>query len=182
MPAKIKNNIDTIIINNIDRKILVLGIDPALAKTGLGIIEFAPNYTPKHISHYVLETKNTMSTEQRLHSIFTQMQTILQKYTIDYIIIEEVFVGVNRNTIIKLSMARSIFLLLSAMHNIAVSHIPTRLIKQKITGHGNATKEEIADVMREKLNITLKQQDCLDALACALYYPFLFYKNPQEFN
>lgn len=148
----------------------ILGVDPGLARTGLGLIELKDGKAT-YVDHQLLITQAKYPTHQRLQSIFQQGQAFIAKYNkIDTFVIEELFVGINRNTIIKLSMARSMIMLLASMTEAEVFNVPTRLIKQKITGFGGAQKEDVLAKVCEKLNLTdFTQLDCSDALACALY-------------
>lgn len=143
---------------------LILGIDPGLARTGLGLI----NPDRSYHSHLLLVTNPKHALEVRLHDIFTQAQQYLLDKQIGIFVIEQLFVGSNRNTIIKLSMVQGILLLLAKMHQAAVVQIPTKIIKQKMTGQGAAEKQQVGQAVRDRLNIDLMQQDSLDALACAL--------------
>lgn len=147
---------------------LILGIDPALSKTGLALINIIDNQ-PIHLSHKLITSKNTLTLDQRLKYIYDHTQEYLHIFTPDLIIIEDLFVGINRNTIIKLSMARSIFLLISAQKNSKILHLPTKIIKQHVTGNGGADKQDVMIFVQQKLNLAhVDQQDCIDALACAL--------------
>jgi len=148
---------------------IILGVDPGLEKTGLGLIKIENNQA-KYLTHHLVLTKKTHSLEKRLVSLFEQAQTFLKDYQISTFIIEEIFVGINRNTIIKLSMARSVLILLGGMMKADIIHIPTRVVKQKITGAGNAKKEEVQTSIQQILNIKIDQIDCSDALACALMF------------
>lgn len=151
-----------------NKKKLVLGVDPGLARTGLGLIELTDDGV-QYIDHILINTKQKHTTHQRLYSIFTEAKTWLEDYQIDCFAIEELFVGINKNTIIKLSMARSMLLLLAEIKQAHVLNIPTKLVKQKIAGKGDAEKEDVNLAVCSALNITLSQYDCSDALACALY-------------
>ena len=96
----------------------------------MGLIELTDDGV-QYIDHILINTKQN-TTHQRLYSIFTEAKTWLEDYQIDCFAIEELFVGINKNTIIKLSMARSMLLLLAEIKQAHVLNIPTKLVKQKL--------------------------------------------------
>lgn len=149
----------------------ILGVDPGLARTGLGLIkeETTSNGVEFfYVNHTLLTTKPKDPTHIRLHSLFEQAQKWLKPYKIDIVIIEELFVGVNRNTIMKLSFAKSMLMLVGALKQAQVFSLPTKIIKQCVGGKGDVDKVHINECVCAKLGIDLKQHDCTDALACAL--------------
>lgn len=153
-----------------NKKYMILGVDPALERTGFGLIS-VENGKPTYITHALLITKPKNTIQQRLQDLFVQAKAFIDQYDIDIFVIEELFVGINRNTIIKLSMARSIILLLANMKKAQIIHIPTRIVKQKITGCGGSTKEQVLEIVCQILQLeNFSQLDCSDALACSLCY------------
>ncbi len=149
---------------------LIVGIDPGLHKMGVGLIELVNN-RPKYITHAVMMTKPTHNLENRLNSLFEQLSHFLSIYKPNVMVIEEIFASINRNTIIKLGMARSMAVLCSARYNCELINVPTRVIKKKITGDGGAEKDLVAQYVCGILNIDIRNNfDATDALACALFH------------
>lgn len=147
---------------------IILGVDPGLALTGLGLLLEKEDGTISHIDHTIIATKPKYPTHDRLGHLFHDAKNWLQNYQIDTFAIEQLFVGINRNTIIKLSMARSMLMLLANIHNANTVDIPTKIVKQKIAGKGDANKKDVNKEVCSLLNVMVEQQDCTDALACAL--------------
>lgn len=151
---------------------IILGVDPGLHRTGLGVVQFSDNKYI-YIAHDLIKTKPSAFLETRLKQLFESMSQIIQEYKPDIVIVEEIFASVNRNTIIKLGMARAIPVLCAAQHNCKVINIPTRIVKKHITGYGAAEKEQIAQSVCNLLNIEyINNLDATDALACALCYDY----------
>lgn len=149
---------------------LIVGIDPGLHKMGIGLIELVNN-RPKYLTHTVIITKPTHNLEHRLNMLFEQLSDFLSIHKPDVMIIEEIFASINRNTIIKLGMARSIAVLCAARYNCELINMPTRVIKKKITGIGSAEKDDVEKYVCALLNIDIHNNfDATDALACAICY------------
>lgn len=148
---------------------LMIGIDPGLHKMGVGLIELVNN-RPKYITHTVIITKPTQNLEHRLNVLFESLSSFLSIHKPSVMIIEEIFASINRNTIIKLGMARSIAVLCASRYNCELINVPTRVIKKKITGLGSSEKDVVAKYVCAILNIDIHNNfDATDALACALY-------------
>lgn len=149
---------------------IILGVDPGLQNTGLGLISINQQGVPTYITHTVLQTKPSHSLETRLNTLFSGLNSFILSHTPSIMVIEEIFASVNSNTIIKLGMARALPVLCAGIHKCSLFNVPTRLIKKKIAGKGNAEKDEVATSVCKMLNIPhIISQDATDALACALY-------------
>ncbi len=149
---------------------IILGVDPGLHKTGLGLISWEDGkYT--YITHSIIKTQPYHALDYRLNVIFEQMSLFISIHKPDIMIVEEIFASINKNTIIKLGMARAMPVLCAARFNCELHNIPTRVVKKIVTGKGNADKTEVAIKVCQMLNLEeIKSQDATDALACALYY------------
>ena len=153
-----------------DERRLVLGVDPGLQNTGLGLISIDTFGVPSYVHHTIIQTKSSHSLENRLNRLFTELTDFIQQFKPSVMIVEEIFASINSNTIIKLGMARAIPVLCASRHNCTLFNVTTRLVKKKITGKGNAEKEEVARAVCRILKIPLiSDVDATDALACALY-------------
>lgn len=156
----------------------ILGIDPGLERMGLGLICITNDQNdakiPQYLHHTVIKTKPKAKLQDRLLLLLDQLKLFIDEHKPDVLIIEEIFAGINRNTIIKLSMARTIPILCASMYKNDLIHLPTRLIKQYITGLGSAEKDIVAKQVCHLLNIKyIDNLDATDALACALCYLYL---------
>ena len=150
---------------------IVLGIDPGLLKTGIGVIDYSVN-SPSYLYSNVLVMKSTQSQKDRLAFIFQSLREIIEKYSPKVISIEETFVNKNPSTSLTLGYARGVVLTLAGIYRIDLCEYSPNHIKKTITGNGHADKEQIKYMVQKLLsvNIPIKTYDESDALAIALTY------------
>ena len=86
-------------------------------------------------------------------------------------VVESLFHGVNSQSLMKLSQARGIVLLLGEIHGMEIFEYAPMQIKKGLTGYGNAEKEQVLFMVGKLLGLPdLKSLDEADALAMALYH------------
>lgn len=146
----------------------VLGIDPGSHTTGYGLVEKKGSQLI-HIDNGCLTTKKTQSLPERLFSIYQGLLKIIETYQPTMVAIEEVFFSKNVSSSLRLGEARGIALLAAQKNQLAIQEYSTRVVKQAITGYGNASKEQIQDMVRRLLKLPqMAQEDASDALALAI--------------
>ena len=69
---------------------IVLGIDPALIKTGYGIVSMKDNNI-SYITSGTIITNTKLPIEERLKNIFVNINHLIETYKPDYFSIEETF-------------------------------------------------------------------------------------------
>lgn len=108
--------------------------------------------------------------EQRLLSIWENINDWLQRYTPEAVAVERVFVGTNIPTVAATAQVSGLVLVAAAKHDIPVTlHTPTEM-KATVTGYGNAPKTQIQEMVRRILNLNQPPSpaDAADALALAI--------------
>jgi crossover junction endodeoxyribonuclease RuvC len=146
----------------------ILGIDPGSHITGYGILEKKGGRLI-HIDNGCLTTKRTDSMPDRLNQIYNGLIDIISRFRPDAMAIEEVFVARNPNSAIKLGESRGIALLAAVQQKVSVHEYSTRLVKQAITGYGQASKDQIQKMVKSLLALPqVAQEDASDALAIAI--------------
>ncbi len=148
---------------------IVLGIDPGTATTGYGIIIAKGNkYTLK--TYGVIRTKSTLALEQRLKIIYNDILRIIRDFEIKEIAVEEIFFSKNVSSAIAVAQARGVILLAAAKKNIKVFSYKPNVVKQSLTGYGNAVKSQIQEMVKRllKMKEIPKPDDAADAIAIAL--------------
>lgn len=143
---------------------IIIGIDPGSRKTGYGLIK-AEGDRHIHLAHGCMNlSAKTLS--ERLRQIYDGLRDIIQTYGPEEAAIEEVFMHENPSSALKLGQARGAVLVAVG---IPVIEYSARVIKQAIVGYGNASKEQIQQMVKRFLNLEGKlQADAADALAIAL--------------
>ena len=147
---------------------IVIGIDPGLARVGYGIIEVKRNEKTL-LDCGIIETKKDQNEEYRLLEIFMDLKELINKWKPDYAAVEKFFFY-KSSTTISVVQARGVIMMTLGSFNIPISEYAPAQIKLTITGFGKATKKEVLDsVMYSlKLDYPPKPDDSADALAIAL--------------
>ncbi|MFN3301769.1 MAG: crossover junction endodeoxyribonuclease RuvC [Patescibacteria group bacterium] len=148
---------------------IVLGLDPGLASTGFGLIEFKKKIL-KVINYGCILTQQRESPTQRLKKIYQGIKKIIKKYQPDLIVLEELFFAKNTKTAIKVGQARGVAILACSEAKCPIKEITPLQVKTSLTGYGRATKKQIQRIvkLRLKLKEIPKPDDAADALALAI--------------
>ncbi|MFM7621305.1 MAG: crossover junction endodeoxyribonuclease RuvC [Alphaproteobacteria bacterium] len=146
----------------------IIGIDPGLTKTGIGIIEIKNN----NISYVSSSTIYSSANEQlsvRLSYFHEELTKIINFYKPDVSAIEETFVNNNPLSSLKLGHARGALMLSLSLANLAVYEYSTTKVKKTVTGVGRAEKHQIQAMVKILLPLAnFKNEDEADALAVAI--------------
>jgi crossover junction endodeoxyribonuclease RuvC len=150
--------------------ITVVGIDPGLAATGIGIVKG----TGLHVNSYGVDLIKTHKEDllpERLNQIFVTILQLLKSESPDYLVIEDVFsLKQNPKSGIILGKVSGVILLAGCQAKIKISEIAVREAKQVLTGNGTARKEQLEKAVRVavKAREPIKPYHKSDALALAL--------------
>ena len=147
---------------------IIIGIDPGLARVGYGIIEVKRNEKTL-LDCGIIETQKDQKEENRLLEIFMDLKELINKWKPDYAAVEKYFFY-KSSTTISVVQARGVIMMTLGSFNIPITEYAPAQIKLAITGFGKATKKDILDsVMYSlKLDYPPKPDDSADALAIAL--------------
>ena len=146
---------------------IIIGIDPGLAKTGFGIIDDADGI--RCVRYGVITTPPDTPLHARLKTIFHEITEILDTHKPDELAIERLFFSRNVTSAIEVSHARGVVLLAAAECAIGVFEYTPNQIKQAVTGSGRADKKQMQKMVGVLLGIDEKiPVDAADALAAAI--------------
>ena len=147
---------------------VIIGIDPGLARVGYGIIEVKRN-EKNLLDCGIIETKKNHKEEYRLLEIFMDLKKLINKWKPDCAAVEKFFFY-KSSTTISVVQARGVIMMTLGSFNIPISEYAPAQIKLTIAGSGKATKKDILEsVMYSlKLDYPPKPDDSADALAIAL--------------
>ena len=147
---------------------IIIGIDPGLARVGYGIIEFKRNEKTL-LDCGIIETQKDQTEENRLLEIFMDLKELINKWKPDYAAVEKYFFY-KSSTTISVVQARGVIMMTLGSFNIPITEYSPAQIKLTITGFGKATKKDILDsvMYNLKLDYPPKPDDSADALAIAL--------------
>ena len=147
----------------------ILGIDPGIQITGYSILDCTgDNY--KVVASGSIQTDKSKGMQGRLHEIFHDVMNLCKMYSPDSASIEEVFFFKNQKTIIPVVQARGVILAALEEMGVKSAEYTPLVIKQVITGHGRATKDEVRDMVKRfvEINKNTKLDDTVDAIAIAI--------------
>jgi len=148
--------------------LIIIGIDPGLARVGYGIIEVKRNEKTL-LDCGIIETQKDQKEENRLLEIFMDLKELINKWKPDYAAVEKYFFY-KSSTTISVVQARGVIMMTLGSFNIPITEYAPAQIKLTITGFGKATKKDILDsvMYNLKLDYPPKPDDSADALAIAL--------------
>ncbi|TFE67005.1 crossover junction endodeoxyribonuclease RuvC [Methylacidiphilum caldifontis] len=152
----------------------ILGIDPALRKTGYGIIESNGTLT-RLVDCGVIQNKYT-DQARKLRSIYEGLLEIIHKFSPQHVAMESIIFVQNRKTAIDMGAARGVALLLFSLKDLPVFEYNPKKIKIAATGIGSARKEQVSFMIKALLAMdSIPPNDAADALAVALTHVHHFW-------
>lgn len=150
--------------------IKVIGIDPGLAATGIGIVR-GMGLQVDGFSFGSIKTSKDISLPSRLDQIFSDLLCVLKDEKPDLMVVEDVFsVEKYPNAGITLGKVTGVILLAGCRLELPVTEIPVREAKKVLTGNGNASKEQLEKAVRRILNLAvpIRPYHASDAMGLAL--------------
>lgn len=147
----------------------ILGVDPGSNFTGWGIVSFQ-NGRLQHIAHGVIKTRLVSEHFfERVYTIFDQLSGIIAEYVPDCAAIEDIFLGKNVNSALKLGQARGSAITAIKHHKLSLEAYSPTQIKTATTGYGRSEKEQVSQMVSMLLNLDkISSSDASDALAIAI--------------
>jgi len=154
---------------------IILGIDPALAISGYGVIQLRP----KHIDLLeagVIITKAKDPVELRLNKIYQAVIKLIVDFNPDCLVLEKIFSHYKHPaTSFVLGEARGVICLAAANKQIPLAEYAATRIKKAIVGKGLASKTQVQKMIVNLLGIKElpKYTDVTDALALAIGHSYI---------
>ena len=154
---------------------IILGLDPGTATTGVGIIQVLGNQF-RPINYGVISTPPDLAMEKRLVMIYEQLNEIIDTYRPDQVAIEKLFFNQNVTTGITVGQARGVLLLACAQKNLPIGEYTPLEVKQALVGYGRAEKKQMQHMVKTFLGLKdiPKPDDAADALAVSITCSFLY--------
>ena len=147
----------------------ILGIDPGSQRTGVGIIDVAPDGSMRHVHHQPLVLLGAESFPLRLRKLLDGLWVLVEEYRPQEVAIEEVFLSNNAMSALKLGQARGAAIGACVARDLPVSEYAARQVKLAVVGTGGADKAQVQHMVGLMLGLQGKlQDDAADALAVAL--------------
>ena len=146
---------------------MILGIDPGSRVTGFGLVKSSGSKV-EYVYCDCIRT-NSADMQKRLKTIFDELCIVIEEYRPEEVAIEEVFMGKNAGSALKLGQARGVALAACLVNNLSVAEYSARKVKQSVVGSGAATKSQVKRMVQILLGIKENiAEDSADALAIAI--------------
>ena len=152
---------------------IILGIDPGTTITGYGVI-VVENNKARVITMGVIKLTGISDHYSKLKKIFERILSLIDEFHPDEIAIEAPFYGKNVQSMLKLGRAQGVAMAAALYRSLPIFEYAPRKIKMAITGNGNASKEQVASLLENILNIKnmTDSLDASDGLAAAVCHSF----------
>lgn len=152
---------------------IILGIDPGTAVMGYGLVKEVGNHLAL-ISLGVVKLEHLDNHPLKLKRIFERTLSLIEEYKPDCLALEAPFYGKNIQVMLKLGRAQGVAMAAGLFRDLPIFEYSPKKVKQSITGNGNATKEQVAAMLKQllKFNETPEFLDATDGLAVAVCHAF----------
>ena len=149
----------------------ILGIDPGIAIVGYSLIDVCDdNYCL--VTSGSIQTDKTKTDAGRLFEIANDLEEIIKKYQPDTAGVEKLYFFKNQKTIIPVAQARGVIMMVLEKYAINTVEYTPIVVKQTITGYGRASKNEVADAVKNMVIRNEKKwpklDDTVDSIAIAV--------------
>lgn len=152
---------------------LFLGIDPGLARIGIGLIS-QNNRQLKAETYFLISTSSKLSTAQRLAQIYQEITELIKKYKPQQAALEKLFFARNTSTALMVAEARGVISLALQQNQTPYQEFTPLQIKQALTNYGQAPKTQVQQRVTNLLQLPSipEPDDVADALAIAICASF----------
>ncbi|MFZ5364638.1 MAG: crossover junction endodeoxyribonuclease RuvC [Patescibacteria group bacterium] len=151
------------------KDIIILGVDPGLAKTGFGLICCSAG-KEQLIDYGCIETSQKTELARRLLEIHQRLGSIIAEHQPDFLAVEDLFFAKNAKSALKVGQACGVIALTGSLAGLPVLTFTPLEIKQALAAYGRAGKDQVQKMVRILLNLKeIPQPDhAADALAAAI--------------
>ena len=146
-----------------------MGVDPGSRVMGYGVVEEMDENLTTPVWG-IIKPPREHPIELRLSHIYSELLQIIDTWQPQNEAIEEPFVGKNWRAVLALGQAQAVVLLACAQRGLSVFRYAPAQTKRAVADHGNATKEQVNEMVQVILGTEtpIAPQDASDALAVAL--------------
>jgi|ERR1019366_1826817 crossover junction endodeoxyribonuclease RuvC len=154
----------------------ILGIDPGLAITGYGVLEFSQP-RPILCEAGIIRTADDDATDmaEKVLSVYNGVVEVIAQFKPEAMAVEQLYAHYKHpRTAILMGHARGAIFLAAAQQKIPVVSYAATHVKKIVTGNGRASKDQVQRTIQRELGLANLPDppDVADALAVALchYY------------
>lgn len=154
---------------------LIMGVDPGIAITGYGLLNYTGNNF-KMVDCGCIRTLSGLPLSERLHILYKELLSMITKYGPEHYVVEELFFNKNTKTALTVAQARGVAVLAAAGSGVPVYEYTPLQVKQAVAGQGRAGKSQVQFMVKTilALPVTPAPDDVADALAAAICHAHLY--------
>ncbi len=150
----------------------ILGIDPGSNTLGYAVLEQKGSVF-KLITIGVHKTPTSVTHPEKLRSIFDAITALIVEHKPEECAIESPFFGKNVQSMLKLGRAQGVAMAAAIAKGLPVEEYAPKKIKMSVTGSGNASKEQVSEMLFhlvgfDRTKVGLDASDALGAAVCHL--------------
>lgn len=149
---------------------IILGVDPGLNATGYGAIE-ASGRRLEVLAAGDIRPPNTRPLAERLEVIHQALDELMGRWRPTTVVLETLYTHAHHlTTAAMMAHARGVACLAAEQRHIPVVEYSPNRVKQSVTGHGTASKDQVARMVKQWLGTAESSWsfDATDALALAI--------------
>ncbi len=152
-----------------EKERIILGIDPGTTIMGYGLIKIVKKEAVL-IALGVIDLRKYSDHYVKLKHILERVTALIDHFHPDEFAVEAPFYGKNVQSMLKLGRAQGVAMSAALSRSLPVFEYAPRKIKMSITGQGNASKEQVAMLLKNLLKIDElpSDLDATDGLAAAM--------------
>lgn len=152
---------------------IILGVDPGTQVMGYGVIQVTGQQI-KLVQYGVIKLSKYTTHELKLKKIFERMIQVIDEYLPDEMAVEDPFYGKNAQSMLKLGRAQGVAMAAALSRDIPIVEYSPKKVKQSVTGNGNASKEQVAYMLENILQVELSREfmDATDGIAIAICHHY----------
>ncbi|MDE5840004.1 MAG: crossover junction endodeoxyribonuclease RuvC [Muribaculaceae bacterium] len=154
---------------------IIMGIDPGTNVMGYGVLGVLGKKAEVVVMG-VIQLSRFETHYMRLGRIYERVSGLVQQYLPDELAIEAPFFGKNVQSMLKLGRAQGVAMAAALARDIPITEYPPLNVKKAVTGNGQASKEQVANMLKHLLSIPEEKMpsmlDATDALAVALTHMY----------
>src|SRR5262249_35898660 len=137
-------------------------------RTGYGVVERSGNRLTC-VTHGTVAPPPRLDLPRRLHDIARRVGEVIDRARPECVVIEKAFYHESVHSTLVLGHVRGALLVAAVERGVEVAEYSPREIKLSVVGHGGATKDQVALMVRRLLALaTAPPSDAADALAAAV--------------
>lgn len=148
---------------------IIIGIDPGYDRIGISVLQ-KENNTETLLFSECFQTGKDDDVNLRINATVNEMQSIIKKYQVDELAIENLFFNNNQKTAMRVAESRGAIISSAIQLGLTVYEYTPLQIKQAVTGYGKADKGQVHTIVKQLIALENKKyiDDEIDAIAVAL--------------